>query len=1089
MKLKLTTALSTGTIVLAMMAPIAAQADSEGDKGTTIEIKQLSTEDISASLDVAISGVTGEGEEGEGDAKALSELTATAAAIGNTLTLDGVTAGTAEGGFKPRDFKFEEEDKFRGKEALDAISIDQNVEGDMTAKLEADIENVDVKVQGDNTFALSATGIGNAATLTDVTADALNLDQAKEDNVTAKLELDMEDVDALKGTDLSVTTAGIGNTASLTNVKLNGDVESIGFDQSVDEGDIRVDAEIDMEDVDINGAFDTTVVGIGNSLALDTVSVPDADLSIDQKVEDGDITAELNADVEDLEVGKDASITTAAIGNTATLTDVTSNQDLDLSQELDDVEVTAEADLSLDDVEIDGDLNLSVAALGNSFSLTEDTGSANFDDFTSNQVANDDIEAQMDLNLDGTDVGGSLSVSTAAIANSLSLDDVSLDNEFDATQEMRGEIYADAFGDQRVRIDDLDVNGAISVTTAGIGNSMSIANSNFDDDMQITQKATDDIDAKMDLTIEDTNISGKGIDDGTTALSVTTAAIANSLSIDNLDLSDEDFNLTQTMSDDVTAELDANIEDVTVSDKDGDLAMSLSVAALGNSATFSGDYDPAKDNEYSFEFDDFDAQQTMNDDVTAKLDLSVDDVNVIKSGTIATAALGNSLSMQGLDVDDDLNIDQTATDEITATADVEIDDLKVKGDLSVTTAAIANSLSMTDLHEVEEDFDVNQRATDDVTASMDLNLEDTNIDGKGVDADTTSLSATVAAIGNSFSADTFDLDEDAMNLDQTMSDDVFASLDAEFEDVRVEAKGDNPGLSLSTAAIGNSASIASVDFDSEDLNVSQDMFDNARATGDVDLEDTKIEGAASMTVAALGNSFSVADSKSIDDIDLEQAMTGESVSSKLDVSVDELRVGDLSLTAAAIGNSASVSNTGGYAFDAEQTLGTEDDGTTVMADLTFLPENTGEGEGDKVDFEDLPTGASIDASSVAIGNTFSAEITDGEFAQLDQTVFGVDSEGFGHDRGHDEEMFAQISATSNVNTGTIADVSVTTAAIGNSFALDGFGGGVGQSASIVQTAYASVSANAKVVSYNPEKFASTAAAIGNTGSITITMVD
>lgn len=858
MKLKLTTALTTGTIVLAAMAPTSGIAGNDNG-GTTIEIRQLSTSDISAELNVAVTGIDGGDPRSQGRGRdddwreAMDELTATAAAIGNTISLDGVIAGTDAGdndrsnygrGSYGRD----------GRDALGDISVDQQVEGDVAAVVDATVENVEV----DSAVTVSATALGNAASLVEVTADTFSLDQSKEDDVTTRLRLEMEDVAFDQDDANAISTAAIGNIASLDGVEFKGRSEDVTFDQSLDDGRIKAGAQIDIEDVSVDDALGVSVATLGNSLSITDMDIDTADLAIAQDIDDASIRSGLEFTAEDLDVEGDLDITTVALGNAASFTGVESDGDLDLSQNIDDTLIAADSFVNLDGLDVHGDVTVSAAAVGNNATFGAESL---FDDVTVTQAADSEISAALDLRIDGDSVssrwtGGNVAVSAAALANSVSIDDV--------------------------------------------------------------------------------------------------------------------------------------------------------------------------------------------------------------------------------DIEDDLELTQTAREQVTAEAVVQIDDLDVENALAVTVAALGNSMSLSNL-EVDEDMDVIQRATDDVSASLKLGLTDTDIDGERVDEDLAILAISVAALGNSASIDGVELTRDDLVVEQTMTDDVDASLSAELADVVIRSENDNPGLSLSVAAFGNSVNMFDIDSHST-TRVSQTMTDSVSASAWVGLEDVRIENTANVTVAAIGNSASVSNDE-IDGGNLAQTMSGTDVTSSLRVAVDELRFDDLSLKSVAIGNSASYDLPGRYDLDATQTLGEERDGTTVTATLDFGP-----------DWEswNLPNGDLIDASAVAIGNTFAADISDGRETALTQTVYGMDPHGGrGDDSRHglQDDMAAQISATANVEAGTISDVSVTSAAIGNSFTLEGFGGGVGQSASITQTSYASVSASAKVVAYNPSNFNSTVAAIGNTGAITIKMVD
>ncbi|MEM5469387.1 hypothetical protein [Celeribacter marinus] len=277
----------------------------------------------------------------------------------------------------------------------------------------------------------------------------------------------------------------------------------------------------------------------------------------------------------------------------------------------------------------------------------------------------------------------------------------------------------------------------------------------------------------------------------------------------------------------------------------------------------------------------------------------------------------------------------------------------------------------------------------------------------------------------------------AIEIEQTATDDITASLDVEVKDIKIDdALG---GIDLSSTAIGNTASL----------------------------------GTDTASISA-------------GELDLEQVFKGEKITATADVEFDNVASELTTLTTAAIGNSANVVAEVGYKTDVDQTIGGErGEGAEISAILDFITD---------ADVKRIGTPSVLDASSVAIGNTFSAELFEGFAADLSQTVSSASKGGDydDHDKrhGHDnDKLSAQISSIATVETGSYADVTVSSTAIGNAASFTGVDGGVGQAAKIEQDNYASVLAQADVKSFKPTTFSSTAAAIGNTATISISFVE
>jgi len=766
-----------------------------------------------------------------------------------------------------------------------------------------------------------------------------------------------------------------------------------------------------------------------------------------KQVNTEEITSKLDVEI-DAESGEGTkldkvSATAAAIGNSLSVEglqglsveeeELESGDVLIKQKALDDI--TTKLDLEIDDVEVKKSVEATAAAIGNSASLSDMYA----DDLTIRQTMDDDVDARMDLEIDDTEVKGKVTATTAAIGNSLTFSDVGLDDDLKIIQRMDDDATARA----DIDLDEVDVKKSLDATTAAIGNSLSIDGLNdaeIDDNIDIKQVTTGDASAKMDVKFEEVDVKK--------ATSLTAAAIGNSASISNIADIDDEVDIIQKMTGDVEAKLDVEMEDV---DMKGGL--DLTAAAIGNSLSIS---DIAE-----IDNDDLDINQVMTGEAKAKfeLEISADEENDsdIRAALSATAAaIGNSVSIDNInDIDhDDLEISQQAVSRVKTDMEIELDDLEVQGQINVTAAAIGNSATVTDVDIDRDDLYADQWMTDDVVSDLELDLDD-------VEAHK-AITATSAAIGNSLSLDDVQVDE-VTEINQKMQDDATASMELELEDSSVEK-----AISLTTAAIGNSASFTDVDFegdvDEDELAVDLDQLMVGDVTGslDVEIEDTEIGGAVDMTVAAIGNSLSLSDSDTAP-VKIDQSKVAGDVTSTAEVELDDLDLGNVSITAAAIGNSANLSDNDSMDLTSKQKV----QATNVYASLDL---NTDE------DWEDLSVSSEkLNVTVAAIGNSLSAETYDGKALNIRQEVLWDD----------DDDVEAGIQAVANVNSDDMGKIDLTVAAIGNSAAFEGLGGGVGNNVNIYQHNTASVSAVANLNAPSPTSVNATAAAIGNSLSIKV----
>ena len=682
------------------------------------------------------------------------------------------------------------------------------------------------------------------------------------------------------------------------------------------------------------------------------------------------------------------------------------------------------------------------------------------------QVNTEEITSKLDVEIDAESGEGTkldkVSATAAAIGNSLSVEGLQAVIGYEEDLEpgdvvIKQEALEDITTTLDLEIDDVDVKKSVDATAAAIGNSASISDM-YTDDLTIRQTLEDDVDARMDLEIDDTKVSGN--------VTATTAAIGNSLTLTEVGV-DDDLKIIQYMDDDAYARANIDLDEVNVKK-----SLDVTTAAIGNSLSIDGLDD--------VDFDDnVEIKQTTTGDATAKLNVELEEVDVTKSTNMTAAAIGNSASMSNIDdINDELDIIQKMEGNVEAKLDVEMEDVDMKGGLSLTAAAIGNSLTLSNIGEVDnDDLDIDQVMKGEATAEFDLEI---SVDEENDSDIRAALSATAAAIGNSVSIDDInDIEEDDLEISQTalddvqvyeeteisqkMKDDATASLELELEDSSVAQK-----VSLTTAAIGNSASFTDVTFEGDDVDygdpaadLDQNMVGEATASLDVEIEDTEIGGAVDMTVAAIGNSLSLSDSET-GAIDLDQRKIDGDVTSTAEIELDDLDLGNVSITAAAIGNSANISNNSSMDLTSDQFV----KDTNVYASLEL---NTGD------DWDELSISSQkLDVTVAAIGNSLSAETYDGKALNISQE-FKWD--------GDDEE--AGIKAVANINSDDMGKINMTVAAIGNSASFQGLGGGVGNNVNINQLNTGPVSAIANLNAPSPTSVNATAAAIGNSLSIKV----
>lgn len=294
-------------------------------------------------------------------------------------------------------------------------------------------------------------------------------------------------------------------------------------------------------------------------------------------------------------------------------------------------------------------------------------------------------------------------------------------------------------------------------------------------------------------------------------------------------------------------------------------------------------------------------QYNYADDMDASAFIKVEDTEDL-SATVA--AIGNSanISMDETSVKEidskQLNFgDATARAYISQEGDSYQDDTR-PGDMDVTVAAIGNSLS------VEADNVTRHRLRGGDIDSVQINDTYKMESDLKLRAEKIHVEATVASIGNSFSAELTD------RLSQDI--DVFQKNRAKVEadaDVRV-GRNNNRSIDVTVAAIGNSANIA-VDGDRRSHNAYGDVEIkqlnlSRRSTADLELGSYGGADKIEATSAAMGNSAVVELSGDFFQNIRSEQFNKADARAEMDATISDATDVEVDLTAAAIGNSLSI---------------------------------------------------------------------------------------------------------------------------------------------------------------------------------------
>ena len=335
---------------------------------------------------------------------------------------------------------------------------------------------------------------------------------------------------------------------------------------------------------------------------------------------------------------------------------------------------------------------------------------------------------------------------------------------------------------------------------------------------------------------------------------------------------------------------------------------------------------------------------------------------------------------------------------------------------------------------------------------------------------------------------------------------------------------DGLSLSATAAAMGNSMSILDITSNLDPISVNQSVTKNVTADLNVDIKNADIIGtadaAASITGAALGNSFSIS-GVIPSDLDLGQSVSGDKIDAAVNVKLDGVSVDVLKVVSTAIGNSATIGDLGNNDLASNQTVAS--DVSSISATLNLNNALSYDGpkkdddkkDDDKKDYGlgDIQLlGDELSATVAALGNSLSIDTTGVLTADITQNVGAEDITALANISAGNVDAVSvttaaignslsanlggafnatldqtntvdEISATSNIQTGVSGvGVTATTAAIGNTATFSGVG--QIQLASLTQKSGADIKAVSVIKSVSPQTFSAVAAAIGNTMSIT-----
>ena len=500
---------------------------------------------------------------------------------------------------------------------------------------------------------------------------------------------------------------------------------------------------------------------------------------------------------------------------------------------------------------------------------------------------------------------------------------------------------------------------------------------------------------------------------------------------------------------------------VTIDTVTGDVTQTA--AAIGNSATITVGKAGTVDN----------YQGTNNQDPAALVNSNIGslDHSVFGNVSVTAAAIGNSLSVTAPDstgIISTINNNNAGPDgsgqvnSAPINATVESTITSVQGSVSETAAAIGNSFSSR-AGSLGNATSV-QTNTGPISANVDKDVGEINWLG----ATGQTVTQTAAAIGNSTSFFGNTTTTGGFDNTQTNSGDITASVTS---NVGQASESVTAKVTQTAASIGNSFSASNTGSDGgTDLQSVANVMTNVQSNSGAINADvgtwsapktvTEVTGDVSVTAAAIGNS-ATDNFGQVSNVNNSQTNTGE-LNSLVNENINYV-TGSVTATSATIGNSLSVTGANGAGNFSNVTGGGATPGQLNTAKLTS-DVNT--------NLHDV-TG-SVSETAATIGN--SASVTSENMGT------------FSNKQTNTGDLTSTVNSyVYNVNTDAQASVTATftSATIGNSLSFTGTNGGAGALAnSQYNSGWLTANVTSNVSQVNGAVTA-TAAAIGNSYSVTV----
>ncbi|MDF1584817.1 hypothetical protein [Marinimicrococcus flavescens] len=417
--------------------------------------------------------------------------------------------------------------------AIEVVVLEQVNNAAQTAELSFD------ELWGES-LAATAAAIGNSAAFNvegETDAAALDLKQMSTPSAGGRqlAEIVASDVDLAAGTTegLDLTAAAIGNTLSGTGL---GQVTDIAINQFASGFPVAQSSVITLDEVVVGGlesSLSAAAIGNSASLTAGAIGTGDGFDTVSQSTFGGQ-TATI--DIADLAVLPDAAdatfdATAAALNNSLTLSATTGDLYLDSLFQMNSSAQTAS--VGLGQINVPGSSSTPVGVAAPSYESFDSTlvaaaiaSSASLDaegTVLLGAVTQNNMSAQLaSIGLDQVYGLGDLDVTSVAIANSLSIDAGGM-VAIDPGSQAFGQT---ASGTQTaiVELVDLGMEGAVAVTAAALGNSLSI---DAGGDAAVSRGSFIN---QMNIAHQSASVVLDGVE-GLDGLRATVVAIGNSLSL------------------------------------------------------------------------------------------------------------------------------------------------------------------------------------------------------------------------------------------------------------------------------------------------------------------------------------------------------------------------------------------------------------------------------------------------------------------------------------------------------------------------------------------------------------------------------